>query len=264
MSMALFQRGASQRVLYDELADTWWDESGTLHGLGVLLDPVRVPFVINAIRSNTDRGRLVLDLGAGGGSVAAALDDEGFSVVAIDPSVLSLQAGQAHTARSEVRFVGGTGERLPFSDGSFDAVVCLEVLEHVDDAGAVVAEASRVLRPGGVFVFSGPNRSVINRVGLLFIAQDLLGLVPRGTHQWTRLLRPSDMERHMRDSGIEPAGIVGVGVSAHSLARLAGAVLGLVLRRLTYPEAARRIELVAGTNKVVAYQGFGLRRSTVR
>jgi 2-polyprenyl-6-hydroxyphenyl methylase/3-demethylubiquinone-9 3-methyltransferase len=136
----------------------------------------------------------------------------------------------------------------------------MEVLEHVDDAGAVVAEAARVLRPGGIFIFSGPNRTILNGVGLVLVAQDLLGLVPRGTHRWSRLLRPSDMGRHMRESGIAPGQIVGVGVRARSLARVTGAVMGLLLRRLTYPAAARRVELVAGTSKVMAYQGFGIRR----
>lgn len=261
------QRDSSQRDLYEDLATTWWDESGTLHGLGVLLDPVRVPFVSELLHNTGGAGGCrVLDLGAGGGSVATALDGNGHSVVALDPSLRSLQAGQAHglASGSDVEFVGGEGEQLPFSDASFDAVLCLEVLEHVDDAGAVVAEAARVLRPGGVFVFSGPNRTLVNRIGLLLIAQDLLGLVPRGTHQWSRLLRPSDMDRHMRVTGIEPAGIAGVGVRARSFPGLVAAAAGLLLRRLTYPEAAGRIHLVTGTSRIVAYQGFGFRRRAIR
>jgi 2-polyprenyl-6-hydroxyphenyl methylase/3-demethylubiquinone-9 3-methyltransferase len=136
----------------------------------------------------------------------------------------------------------------------------MEVLEHVDDAGAVVAEAGRVLRPGGVFVFAGPNRTVINRVGLLFVAQDLLGVVPRGTHRWDRLLRPGDVERHMHSSGIVPVETFGVGIRVRSLPRAAWAVIALLTGRLTYPDAAMRIELTSGIGGSVAYQGFGVRR----
>jgi 2-polyprenyl-6-hydroxyphenyl methylase/3-demethylubiquinone-9 3-methyltransferase len=136
----------------------------------------------------------------------------------------------------------------------------MEVLEHVDDAGAVVAEAGRVLRPGGVFVYAGPNRTLINRIGLVFVAQDVLGVVPRGTHRWDRLLRPADMERHMRASGIDPGETLGVGLRVRGLPRAALAVIGLLTGRLSYPDAARRIELVGGGGKTVAYQGFGVRR----
>lgn len=260
--VALLRRDTRQSDLYDELATTWWDESGTLHGLGVLLDPVRLPFIVGLLRTKLGGGsRRVLDLGAGGGSLSEALDGNGCSVVALDPSLLSLQAGFAHgvSVGSTVRFVGGDGGQLPFADACFDAVLCMEVLEHIDNPGAVVAEAARVLRPGGLFIFSGPNRTVLNRIGLLVIAQDLLGVVPRGTHQWHRLLRPADMERHLRAAGIAPGGILGVGMGVRSLPRFAGAVLGLLTRRLTYAEAARRIDLVAGTGKSIAYQGYGLR-----
>ena len=157
-------------------------------------------------------------------------------------------------------FVGGAGEQLPFADATFDAVVCMEVLEHVDDPGAVVAESARVLRHGGIFIYSGPNRTLLNRLGLVFVAQDLLGLVPRGTHQWNRLLRPADMEGHMRSSGINPCETLGVGLRLRSIPRAAWAAIGLLTGRRTYPEAARRIELVSGTGKYMAYQGFGVRR----
>lgn len=261
--MARSRWEANQRDLYDELSSTWWSESGLLHALGILLAPVRVPFVVGVLRGELGHGvHRVLDLGAGGGLLAEALDSAGFSVVALDPSVLSLQSGREHgvLTGSLVRYVGGIGEQLPFTGASFDAVVCMEVLEHVEDPGAIVASAARVLRPGGVFVFSGPNRTVINRIGLVFVAQHLLGLVPRGTHQWNRFLRPGEIEHHMRASGIEPARTLGVRLRVRSIPRAAWAVIGLLIGRNTHPEAARHIQLATGTRQSIAYQGFGLRR----
>lgn len=248
---------------FDALGSTWWDESGVLHGLGVLLAPVRIPFVVGVLSTELGPGtHRVLDLGSGGGLLSATLDDRDFTVVALDPSLPSLDAGKTHgdSAGTRVRFVAGVGERLPFVDASFDAVVCMEVLEHVSDPAIVVAEAARVLRPGGVFIFSGPNRTVLNRVGLVFVAQDLLGVVPRGTHQWNRLIRPDEMDRYMQVSGIEPDQILGVGIGWRDVPRAALAVVGLLIRRLTYPEAARQIHLGTGTGTSVAYQGFGRRR----
>jgi len=261
--MARFHRDVDQTELFDGLSETWWDETGMLHALGVLLAPTRVPFIIDAIHAELGPGaHRLLDLGAGGGLLTEDLDRAGHSVVALDPSLLSIGAGRNHGATSgaAVQYVGGRGEQLPFADASFDAMVCMEVLEHVDSAPAVVAEASRVLRQGGVFIFSGPNRTLTNRVGLIFIAQDLLGVVPRGTHKWSRLVRPDEMDRHMRASGIEPIRTVGLGLKMRDSPKAALAVLGLLAGRLTYPDAARRIDLATGTGTRIAYQGVGRRQ----
>jgi 2-polyprenyl-6-hydroxyphenyl methylase/3-demethylubiquinone-9 3-methyltransferase len=255
-------RGDHAASVFDERAGSWWDPGGMLHGLGVLLAPVRVPFIVEVLREELGPGpHHALDLGAGGGLLAEALSETGLSVVAMDPSLPSLRAGRAHSLAvgSPVKYVGGDGGRLPFADGEFDAVACMEVLEHVEDAGAVVTEAARVLRPGGVFIYSGPNRTFVNRIGLVLLAQDLLGLVPRGTHEWSRLVRPVEMDRHMRGAGIEPGRTIGVGLRAGGILRSAAAVLRLLIGRITYPEAARRIDLVAGTATTIAYQGFGRR-----
>lgn len=246
--------------VFDALADSWWDEAGTLHGLGVLLAPVRLPFLRDVLRGQLGSGpHHVLDVGAGGGLLTEVLVGDGHSVVAVDPSLLSLRAGQkqGRSAGSGAAYVAGVAEHLPFADDGFDAVLCMEVLEHVDDVGAAISEAARVLRPGGVFVYSGPNRTTVNRIGLVLIAQDVLGLVPRHTHEWSRLIRPAEMEQHMRDVGIEPRGVVGVGLRISGLPRGVAAVLRLLARRISYPDAARQIELVAGPGTTLAYQGFG-------
>jgi 2-polyprenyl-6-hydroxyphenyl methylase/3-demethylubiquinone-9 3-methyltransferase len=261
--MARRNRDVDQTELFDGLSQTWWDEAGALQGMGVLLAPVRVPFVTGVIRTELGQGgHRVLDLGAGGGLLAEDLDRAGLSVVALDPSLLSIGAGRDHSATSgsAVQYVGGRGEQLPFADTSFDAVVCMEVLEHVDSAPAVVAEAGRVLRQGGIFIFSGPNRTLTNRVGLIFIAQDLLGVVPRGTHKWSRLVRPDEMNRHMRAAGIEPILTVGLGLKMRDSPKAALAVLGLLVGHLTYPDAARLIYLATGTGTRIAYQGVGRRQ----
>lgn len=135
----------------------------------------------------------------------------------------------------------------------------MEVLEHVDDPVAVIAEAARVLRPGGVFLFSGPNRTVVNRLGLIMLAQSLLGIIPRGTHEWDRLIRPEEMDHYLRSSAIDPINTFGVGLPIRHLASAAWAVAQLSFGRLTYPESARRIHLVSGVGTFVAHQGFGRR-----
>ncbi len=263
MIMATVSDNRPDGEVFDDLADSWWDTAGFLHGLNVLLAPVRMPDIRDLLRVELGSGpHNVLDLGAGGGLLAEALEDLGLAVVAVDPSVPFLHAGSMHgrAVGSGVDYVGGVGERLPFADGTFDAVVCMEVLEHVADAGAVVSEAARVLRRGGVFIYSGPNRTAINRVGLVLVAQDLLGLIPRGTHAYKLLIRPSEMDRHMRSSAIEPGRRVGVGLRAAGLPRAIWAAPRLLTCRISYPEAARQVELTTGSGTAMAYQGFGLRR----
>ena len=148
-------------ALYDEFAESWWDPDGFLHGIGTILNPMRLPYIDRVLPDHGPPDRRVLDIGCGGGLLAEPLGELGMVVTGVDASIPSLATGRDHG--DTVRYVGASADRLPFLDGTFDIVVAMEVLEHVEDPGSVVVEAARVLRPGGIFFFAGPSRTRLSR-----------------------------------------------------------------------------------------------------
>lgn len=250
--------------IWDSLASTWWEEAGFLHGLHTFLDPVRIPYIGAALRRclSRTRGVRLLDVGCGGGLVAEALADLGCRVVGVDPSRSSIETARRHTWDG-IRYAVGRGEELPFASGRFDAVVCSEVLEHVEDPDAVIAESTRVLRPGGVFVYSGPNRTRLMDLFLVRMAQEWrwTRIVPPGLHRWDRLLRPEEVHDAMRRHGLVPIDLVGVGLPLRSAARALAVFLALRAGRITHAEAGRRLPLRIRSSTALAYLGFGVRQT---
>jgi len=219
----------------DEL---WWDPSGpaaVLHAMNV----PRLDFYLRALPRHD--GTVVLDAGCGGGLVAKGLAETGATVVGLDRS-----AGSLGVARRAV--VGGAGaggggrfapvrgqlERLPFADGSFDAVIAADVLEHVADLPAAVAEITRVLAPGGSLAFDTINRTAWAWFTALWGAERLLGVIPRGTHDWRLFIRPAELDRLLRRAGLERVAVVGLAprVGPRTVA------MALTRRRIPVPEFA--------------------------
>ena len=158
----------------------------------------------------------MLDAGCGGGLVAKGLAEAGAIVVGVDRSVGSLGVARRATAAIGAvgagRFVPVAGrlERLPFADGSFDAVIAADVLEHIPDLPATVAELARVLAPGGSFAFDTINRTAWAWITALWGAERLLGCIPRGTHDWRLFIRPAELDCLLRRAGLEPVRVVGL------------------------------------------------------
>ncbi|TVP71811.1 MAG: 3-demethylubiquinone-9 3-O-methyltransferase [Rhodobacteraceae bacterium] len=196
--------------IYDEVADKWWsDEIRWVRTLKNLV-PGRLSWMDREIDWT---GREVLDLGCAGGFMAEALDDRGARVTGIDPAAEAIAAARAHAQAHgrDIRYDTGMGEALPYSDASFDAVVCVDVLEHVRDLAQVLAETARVLRPGGLFLFDTINRNPLARLATITMAEDILRLLPRGTHDPAMFIKPAELRKGLQFAGLVPGRFTGLG-----------------------------------------------------
>ncbi|MEM6740181.1 MAG: bifunctional 2-polyprenyl-6-hydroxyphenol methylase/3-demethylubiquinol 3-O-methyltransferase UbiG [Pseudomonadota bacterium] len=197
-------------TIYDTHAGAWWsDEMRWVRTLKNM-----VPARLRHFDTYIDwRAKAVLDLGCAGGFMAEALHDRGAQVTGIDPAADAIAAARTHaeeTGRS-IRYEVGVGEALPFGDASFDAVVCVDVLEHVADLARVLAEVRRVLRPGGWFLFDTINRTRLARFAVITMAEDVLRLLPKGTHDPTLFITPHELRRGLEAEGFHVKRLTGLG-----------------------------------------------------
>ena len=197
-------------TIYNTVADRWWSDDirwvRTLKNL--------VPGRLAWFDRHMDwQGRDVLDLGCAGGFMAEALALRGANVTGIDPAADAIDAARAHARESGLRigYDVGVGEALPYHRASFDAVVCVDVLEHVADLAKVLSEVVRTLRPGGLFLFDTINRNPLARLATITVAEDVLRLLPRGTHDPAMFIRPTELRAAMQRAGLVPGPITGLG-----------------------------------------------------
>ena len=159
------------------------------------------------------QGKAVLDLGCAGGFMAEALAERGADVTGIDPAADAVDAARVHARATGLRigYDVGVSEALPYDDSSFDAVVCVDVLEHVADLNKVLSEVARTLRPGGLFLFDTINRNPLARLATITIAEDILRLLPRGTHDPAMFIKPCELGAAMQGAGLVPGAVTGLG-----------------------------------------------------
>ena len=158
-------------------------------------------------------GRRVLDVGCGGGVLSEALAALGASVTGIDAAERALEVARLHMAESglDIDYRHVTAESLAGDEpASFDVVCCLEVLEHVPDPESTVRACAELCRPGGTLLFSTINRSPLSWATAIVGAEYVLGLLPRGTHRYDRLIRPAELASACRRSGLAVREITGM------------------------------------------------------
>ncbi len=187
---------------FDALAHRFWDPRGDFGPLHVL-NPVRAAFVAERCALGSAR---VLDVGCGGGLLAEALARAGARVTGIDLAVGMIEVARLHAHESglDIDYRVASAEALADeSPPPFDAITCMEMLEHVPDPAAQLATFRRLLRPGGELFISTINRNLRSFALAIVGAEYLLGIVPRGTHEYEKLIRPAELGRWGRACGFE-------------------------------------------------------------
>ncbi|HTW37656.1 MAG TPA: bifunctional 2-polyprenyl-6-hydroxyphenol methylase/3-demethylubiquinol 3-O-methyltransferase UbiG [Steroidobacteraceae bacterium] len=196
---------------FEELAHRFWDPAGEFRPLH-LLNPVRAQFI--ADRASL-AGARALDVGCGGGLLAETLARAGATVTGIDLAPGMIDAARAHAAAGELRidYRVASAEALAAAEPhSFDLVACMELLEHVPDPKAMVASLADLLRPGGQLFVSTIHRNLKAFLAAILAAEYVLRLLPRGTHEYERLIRPSELARWGRAAELSLCEIAGLGV----------------------------------------------------
>jgi 2-polyprenyl-6-hydroxyphenyl methylase/3-demethylubiquinone-9 3-methyltransferase len=194
---------------FSELAHRWWDPASEFRPLHEI-NPLRLEWIEGR---HALAGKRVLDVGCGGGILAESMARKGASVTGIDLSEKALRVAQLHLheSRLAVRYELASAEQYaPSHAGEFDAVTCMELLEHVPDPASTVAACARLAKPGGRVFFSTINRNLKAYLLAVVGAEYLLGLLPRGTHDYARFVKPSELARWCRAAGLRPLEFTGM------------------------------------------------------
>lgn len=196
--------------IYDAEAARWWsDETRWVRTLKNMV-PGRLAYFDRFVEWTEAQ---VLDLGCAGGFMAEAIAKKGARVTGIDPAERAIAAAQSHADASglDIRYDVGVGEALPYASDRFDIVVCVDVLEHVQDLAKVAAEVARVLKPGGLFLFDTINRNALARFAVITLAENVLGLLPKGTHDSDMFIKPAELSSALSTAGFEVGAMTGLG-----------------------------------------------------
>jgi len=187
---------------FDAAAARWWDPQSEFKPLHDI-NPLRLDFIDTHAGLS---GKRVLDVGCGGGILAEGMAQRGAAVTGIDKAENSLQVARLHLLESklEVDYQCTTAEAIAAQQsGAFDVVTCMELLEHVPDPASLVNACARLARPGGQVFFSTLNRNPKAYLFAVIGAEYLLRMLPRGTHDYARFIRPAELAAWLRQTGLD-------------------------------------------------------------
>lgn len=248
--------------VYDADRDIWWDPDELFFMLKTSVNPARMGYfkrVLHEEQANVT-GQRLLDVGCGGGILAEEFAGLGLDVTGIDPSTSSVETARRHADQQgfPITYRIGAGENLPFADASFDCVSCCDVLEHVRDVDAVLAEISRVLKPGGLFLYDTVNRTGLSWMFLIKIAQDWKrwAFMQPNQHRFDRFIKPAELHQKMAHVGLINQDTRGM-VADYNLLKTLYYLRQRTAGRWTFRELGQRMKMREGRNLSLCYMGWG-------
>ncbi len=252
-------------TIYDQPGDIWWDERQPLHAIRTSLNPARMSYLraVLADQRIDPGGKVIVDVGCGGGLLAEELAALGAQVIGVDPAAASITTAREHASRAglDIDYRVGRGEQLPISDGAADIVCCVDVLEHVSDLDAVISETARVLKPGALYVFDTINRTRLSKLVMIKLSQDWAATawMPPGLHDWDQFITPAELAGTLARHHLEVRGMTGIapGISPPALVRL---LRQLKKGKLSHADFGHKAAFTLTKDRRISYLGHALKR----
>jgi len=194
---------------FDALADEWWDPNGPMKPLHQL-NPLRLQFITQQIPL---RNKHILDVGCGGGLLSEVMQKEEASVVGIDLSDAVIQAAKQHAEQNQLNIdyqIISVEDYAAKHLEQFDIVTCMELLEHVPNPSQIINACEQATKPGGFLFFATINRNLKSFLMAIVGAEYILNLLPRGTHHYDKLIKPSELTQMAKQCGLQLHDIQGI------------------------------------------------------
>ena len=193
---------------FDDFATDWWDANGRMKSLHDI-NPLRLEYIMQ----QTDlTGKRVLDVGCGGGILTEKIAQQAGATIGIDASSEMTAIARTHAKQSnlDILYIDTDIEHLTqFTQTGFDVILCMELLEHVPSYASVIAACKKALNPGGIVIFATINRNLMSFVLAVVCAEYVLGLLPKGTHDWASLIKPGELKQACSEAGLKQKDITG-------------------------------------------------------
>lgn len=209
-TMSAINHDPAEIARFDATAQRWWDPNGAFRPLHVL-NPVRLSYIESRVGGLA--GKRVIDVGCGGGLLTEAMSRRGADVTGIDLGAATLEVAELHALESglSIRYIKQSAEdHAAQAPGSYDVVTCLEMLEHVPDPAAVLHALRTMVKPDGHIVLSTLNRNIKSWLLAIVGAEYVMQLLERGTHTYSRFIRPSELANWARAAQLEVQDIAGL------------------------------------------------------
>ena len=251
--------------LYNADGDIWWKPDTVLHLLKTSVNPWRVSYMQSTIKKLgiDPNGKSALEVGSGGGILTEEISKMGFTTTGIEPAEESIRTAANHAKASglNIQYDQGTGESLPYADGSFDCVFCCDVLEHVQDLPKVIAEISRVLKPNGVFFYDTLNRTLISKLVAIKIWQEWRrwAFMPPNVHVWEMFIKPAEIKELLQKNGFDWQEHKGSSPNV-TIPKMLGYLRKRAKGEWTYADLGKNFWLVESEDMNILYAGYAIKR----